>query len=123
MSGRAQRKNAEGDTCLLKDAMRLELENRQKEFVAHAFGADHPMSRMQGLRIADARSRLSIRESRRTVIDVASAIRARKAEMDGLASRGKVGKEVDDFVDTVAGIRDETADLREVFTSSDYDAS
>ncbi|AFX83410.1 B96 [Murid betaherpesvirus 8] len=122
MSNRTQKKMTGGESYLLMDAMRLELENRQKEFVVQAFGANHPISRIQDLRTADAKARLTIRESSRTTADVVSAIRARNAEIGGLTPRGRVGKNVDEFVDTVAEIRDETDDLREVFTSSNYDA-
>lgn len=122
MSNRAQKAATGEESYLLRDAMRLELENRHKDFVVQAFGARHPIARIQDIRTADAKSRLIIRESRRTTTDVASAILARKADIDGLTLRGRVGKSVDEFVDTVAEIKDDTEDLREVFTSSDYDA-
>lgn len=121
MIGMAHKNTACGKNDLLKDAMRVELENEQKKFIIQTFGSEHPLARMQQVRIADARTRLVIRETRRTAQDVANAISARKSEIGDLASRSRITKEVDILVDSIAEIKDEVNDFREAFTSSEYD--
>lgn len=101
--------------------MRVQLEAQQKKFVAAALGGDHPLVRLQDLRTADARSRLVVREARRTVRDVASTVNARRAEMDDARTRAKVGESAEDLVDAIAAMKDEMEDLRAVFTSSEGD--
>nr|WEG68818.1 tegument protein UL14 [Mastomys natalensis cytomegalovirus 1]WEG68954.1 tegument protein UL14 [Mastomys natalensis cytomegalovirus 1]WEG71182.1 tegument protein UL14 [Mastomys natalensis cytomegalovirus 1] len=110
-----------GDNCVMKDALRAELENTQFKFFVQAFGNEHPLSRMQRVRLADARTRLVIREARRTAQDVAAAITARRLEMTDVASRNSISKDVDVLVDAVAEMKDEIEDFREVFTSSQCD--
>lgn len=101
--------------------MRVELEVGQKKFVAAAFGRHHPLVRLQDLRTADARTRLVVRESRRTVRDIALAVDARKAEMGDARTRVKIGEGAEELVDAIAVMKDEVDDLRAVFTSSEGD--
>lgn len=116
------RKNmTESKNGVLKDVLRVELENEQKRFFVQAFGSDHPLVKMQKIKAADARTRLIIRENRRTAQDIAKAISARKSEIGDLTSRGRITKEVDMIVDAVAEMKDEVDDFREAFTSSEFD--
>ncbi|AAF99186.1 pR96 [rat cytomegalovirus strain Maastricht] len=101
--------------------MRVQLEVGQKRFVAAALGREHPLVRLQDLRTTDARTRLVVREARRTVRDVALAVDARRAEMDDARTRARVGQSAEDLVDAIAAMKDEVEDLRAVFTSSEGD--
>lgn len=103
---------------LLRDALRAELETRHRRFVLRAFGSQHPLVRLQDLRVTEAGMRLVVREARRTVGDVASAVDARRSEMKGLESlRRRVRKEVDALADAVSDLGDDVEDVRAVFTS------
>lgn len=110
-----------GDDALLRDAMRLELESRQRRFFAKSFGDSHPLVKLQAVKTAHARTRLAIREGRRTARDVSSAVAVnRRAEATGVASWGRsVSRQVDEFVEAIAEMRDEMEDFREAFTSSE----
>lgn len=110
-----------GDDGLLKDAMRLELEIQQRRFFVRSLGDEHPLVRIQAIRAADARSRLTVREGLRTARDVAAAVDGdRKKEVVGLATRSRaVARAVDEFVDAVAEVRDEMEDFCGSFTSSE----
>nr|WEG69782.1 tegument protein UL14 [Mastomys natalensis cytomegalovirus 3]WEG69922.1 tegument protein UL14 [Mastomys natalensis cytomegalovirus 3]WEG70062.1 tegument protein UL14 [Mastomys natalensis cytomegalovirus 3]WEG70202.1 tegument protein UL14 [Mastomys natalensis cytomegalovirus 3]WEG70342.1 tegument protein UL14 [Mastomys natalensis cytomegalovirus 3] len=103
---------------VLKDAMRYGLETQQTRFFMQTFGENHPLVRIQGIKAADARTKLMIREGRRTAQDVTAAILARKTEIDELSKRTRIAKDVDGLVDAVMEMKDVVSDFRETFTSS-----
>ncbi|AWV68181.1 M96 protein [Murid betaherpesvirus 1] len=123
------RRPARCESALLKDAMRADLETRQKQFFVEAFGPDHPLVRIQGIRTSDAKTRASIRECAQSTREVAAAIAAGKAQMrsDGVATTGKkdsssldrVHRDADEFADALAEMKDVAEELRSVFTSSE----
>ncbi|AWV68017.1 M96 protein [Murid betaherpesvirus 1] len=122
------RRPARSESALLKDAMRADLEKQQKRFFVEAFGPDHPLVRIQGIRTSDAKTRASIRECAQSTREVAAAIAVGKAQMrsGGVSTTGKdssswdrVHRDADEFADALAEMRDVAEELRSVFTSSD----
>lgn len=112
--------NMTSEKDLLKDAMRLKLEQKHKRFVSEKLGEEHPLSSLQEIKVLDAVAEKERRTNRTVSVNLAALIARQKRELKKQteAVRGLEKLDLDSVTESIIELKDALEDVRANLASS-----